>query len=147
MAVGGGRGGGGAAPLLLAVLALAAGAAAWNYRRNAALEAGEYRPYRGYATADLDALIAATEQELAQARRDYQRGPRRPAAGREPALLGDQIREFERVQRASVASRELGGRVLEREAALERLRAERARREPDEGPIARFLRLAFVYRG
>jgi hypothetical protein len=129
------------------LLVIAAGAGTWNYRRNAALEEGEYRPYRGYSTGDLDALIAATEQELGRAQRDYQRGSGQPVRVQEHGFFGDSIREFERVQRLSQNSRELGGRVLERDGALERLRAERARRDPGEGPVLRFLKLAFVYRG
>ncbi len=137
----------GAGPLLLLLLALAAGAGAWNLRRNLALEEAEPRPYRGYSLGDLDALIAATEQELERATRDYRARGGRTVEVPGGRFLGDQIREFERVQRRSQASRELGARVVERGAALERLRAERMRRDPAEGPVLRFLRLAFVYRG
>ena len=84
--------GGGAGPFLVALLLLAGGAGAWNYRRNLALEEGEYRPYRGYATRDLDALIAASEQELGRATRDYRTGAGRPVRVQEGRLLGDQVR-------------------------------------------------------
>jgi hypothetical protein len=127
------------------LLAIAAGAGTWNYRRNLAFEQ-QTRPYLGYSTGELDALIAAYEQELARARRDYRAGAGLPVRVQEGRLLGDQILEFERVQRLSQNRRELGSRVVEREAALERLREERARRDPAEHPVLRLLRLAFVYR-
>jgi hypothetical protein len=49
--------------LLLVLAALAAGGAA-NYRRNLQKEAQEPRPFRSYATADLETLAQAYEREV-----------------------------------------------------------------------------------
>lgn len=114
--------------LLMVLLALLGGLGTWNYRRNVAAEEAEYRPYRGYATEQVEQLLAAYREELAAAEAGRQRAARVRVDVRDGGLVGEQVREFERVQRASRSKRAWGSRVAELEVAVEELEEERARR-------------------
>lgn len=125
------QGGAQIAVLLLVLGGLAAGGA-WNYRRNLAAEraAEAARPLSGYSTGDLEALAAAYRQEIQayEARYASRRGQR--AEARERAYFDEQVREFEKVQRATSRTRAAGGDVAEREAALRDVESELASRGP-----------------
>lgn len=134
------RGGRGALIPLLALLLLLVGAGTWNYRRNLELEALEDRPLRSYAEADLEKLLAAYEQE--QKRVTQRVGATRRAQPKlaPGQLVGENVREFERVQRASRRVREANGDVAETEMMLERIQLELQRRDHERDAMALFLR-------
>ena len=132
--------------LLLLLVAGAAGVGTWNYQRHAAAEAAEYRPFKGYATADLDKLIAAQRSEISRLRprATGARASRTDARG--GGLIGDQVREFERVQRHADRSRALSAQLTDLEVMLDQLEQERAKRGGEgESESARVLRLAFTF--
>jgi len=136
---------GGQLLLLLVLLGMLGGVGTWNYRRNVAAEDRVPRPYRGYSDADLDKLAAAYQMEIDALRKQVERHGGRTTA-RDRAFAGDQIREFERVQRVSGAARELGYRVTERETSLAALEQEKALRAGEGDATRVFLRRLFTYR-
>ena len=123
---------------LTVLLAILAGAGAWNYQRALEAEAATPRPYRGYATADLEALADAYESELEVLRR---RAARKPA-GR-PASGSDGFGEFERVQRQSREVRSVAREISDREIALAAIERERSQRAGESDRIGLFLRRVF----
>ena len=86
---------------LLFLLMLLGGAGGYNYHRNAQAEDAEFRPFGSYADADLDALAAAYEEQLSGGMAQYQKASSKAVTVREGGLLGEQVREFERVQKIS----------------------------------------------
>jgi len=117
--------------LLLVLGALAAGGTA-NYRRNLAREAQEPRPFRSYATADLETLAQAYEREVAALETRYR--ATRAADGGAPKggqLLDETVRAFEQVSARSQAVRGAGAELSMKEATLADVRAEQARRRED----------------
>ena len=134
------NGGRGALIPLLALLLLLGGAGAWNYHRNLERESQEDRPLRGYAEADLEKLLAAYEQEQDRATR--RAGATRRAAPKEAPgqLVGEKVREFERVQRASLRTRDAKGDLAETELMVERIHQELQRRDQERDPMALFIR-------
>ena len=121
------RGGAATSPALLLLLAIAVGIAGWNYQRNLEAERREFRPYRGYAEADLDALIEAysTQLEASETRWNAVSGQRARIA--EKARFDEQVEEFERVQKVSRGSRDVRNRFSDAQATLEELRRGRER--------------------
>ena len=143
-----GRGMGGSQKLLLfLLLGIVAGFGTWNYRRNLEAEQAEPRPFRSYSDNNLAALAAAYQQELDTYAKRYQAatgGKVRVSDGR---LLGDQVREFERVQRLSRSTRALAAGIAEREASLAAIDRENAKRVEESQKLTLFLKRAFVYKG
>ncbi len=135
-----GKGGRGALVPLLVLLLLLVGGGAWNYRRNLERESREDRPLRGYAEADLEKLLAAYEQEQDRAARRAGATPRarqKPASGQ---LVGENVREFERVQRASQRVRDANGDLAESELMVERIQRELQHRDQERDPMALLIR-------
>lgn len=120
---------GSGAILVLLVLG-ALGAGAWNYQRNLALESASRasRPLGGYDTADLEALADAYRSEVAAGAKRWAGTRQERAVARDRAYLDEQVREFEKVQRAASRSRAVGGALAEREAALRDVEQELALR-------------------
>jgi hypothetical protein len=135
----------GSAGLLAVVLALLVGAVAWNYQRNLAAERGEFRPYRSYADADLEALIVAYEQAAEVAGERYEASVARRSEVRGAGDLMGKVREFERVQRAGRSTRSARSEFADARASLEALRQERARRAAERSRLRVFLRRAFSF--
>jgi hypothetical protein len=131
-------------PLLL-LLALLAGGGAWNYQRNTRAEEAVFRPYRGYADADLEMLRAAYEDDLAARSRRFESAAGRSVDVRDRQLLGDQVREFERVQGISQQKRALAGEVATAEGMLDRIRQEIALRKRDRPAYKKYLRRILGY--
>jgi len=127
------RAGFGSAFVLLVIVVAAIGAGAWNYRRNLELERASRaaRPLSGYSTEDLEALADAYRGEVAarSARYDGAKGQR--AEARERAYFDQQVQEFEKVQRQASRTRDAGGELAVREAALRDVEAELAARSGD----------------
>lgn len=122
-------GGARALPLLVLLVALCA-AGGWNYHRNLQAERADQgqRVFAGYGDRDLEQLAEAYRQEIEVARRRYEASRRARPEVQERALVGDGVREFERIQRHSQRSRERTADLAEREARLEEIERELAYR-------------------
>ena len=131
---------------LLVLLGLVGGGGTWNYRRNAAADAAEYRPYRTYSVADLAVLRGAYEEEIESFRRRYTEAARRNVKVSGGRMLAEQIREFERIQRVSRTTRDLGSGVSEREAALTLIAEEEERRAAESDRLMFHLKRAVTFR-
>ena len=139
--MGSGNGGRGALVPLLVLFALLVGGGAWNYHRNLERESREDRPMRGYAEADLKKLLAAYEQEQARLARRAGATPRaqvvQPAAGQ---LVGENVRDFERVQRQSRRVRDANGDLAESELMVKQIERELQYRDQERDPMALLIR-------
>jgi hypothetical protein len=116
MASEGGKGG--TRLLLLVLLGALAGGGAWNYQRNLKQEESIPRPWKGYETAELQALAQAYRQEIEQYSGQWEsaRGERRQAA--DGGGVGDRAKEFDRVQSHGQAVRGLKTQLADREVVL-----------------------------
>jgi hypothetical protein len=131
--------------LLLVLLAILAGGGAWNYQRNLEAEARQPRPYRGYSDEDIEKLVAAYQQEIDALARRYEHESGVRADVRKGGQIGEQLQEFERIQKRSRAVRETGYRLSEREATMKLLEQERAWRARNRDELQTFLRRVFTY--
>jgi hypothetical protein len=129
--------------LLTLLLALLCGAGAWNYRRNVEAEAAVPRPYQSYSEAQLDQLIAASRASLDGLVARYEKVSGHSIQARDQGFVGDQIKEFERVQSLSRSVRGLGYEISESEGLLRELEAEKRRR--GDSAVSLFLRRVFTY--
>ena len=128
------RSGGAGKTALLALLLIALiGGGAWNYHRNYELEqqSRASRPLAGYTTEDLQALADAYRGEISSHAARYDAAKKTHVESRDRAYFGEQVREFEKVQRASNRTREAGAEVAEREASLQKVEAELSARGPE----------------
>jgi hypothetical protein len=132
----------GALALLLAVLV---GGIGWNTHRNLERERAEFRPYRGYTDADLEALLGAYEGESKQSGRRYDAAVDRRAHVQAKGDVMGNVREFERAQRVRLAARDARSDYAEARVSLEALRKESARRAADRSKLDVFLRRAFTF--
>lgn len=132
--------------LLLFFLIGLVGLAAWNYHRNLTAEQNVPRTaFAGVSDADLDLLHAAYRSEVDALKAKGGIGVRARARTTTGGVAGG-VREFERVQRAMRTTREKGYEVAEREAAIEAIEQEKARRQSLRGtPTEIFLRRAFTF--
>ena len=89
-------------------------------------------------------LLRASDETSLQTARGFDSRQSLTAANR--PVLEARVREFERVQRAGRATRELGGQLAEKQATLQLIQAEHTLRGADEGEVAVILRRVFVYR-
>lgn len=135
----------GSAGALVLVLLLLVGTVAWNFHRNLAAESREFRPYRSYAEADVDALIAAYEQAAEKAGSRYDRVVDRRTEAKGTGHVMGNVKEFERVQNAGRATRAAREQYADATASLEALRAERSRRASERSKLRVFLRRAFSF--
>jgi hypothetical protein len=129
--------------LLTLLLALLCGLGAWNYQRNVEAEEAVPRPYRSYSEAQLEQLIAASRVSLESLAARYEKVSGRSIEARDRGFVGDQIKEFERVQSMSRSVRALGYEISESEGLLRELEAEKGRR--GGGALSLFLRRVFSY--
>jgi hypothetical protein len=121
--------------LLLVVLVAAGG---WNFFRNTRIDSAEVRLYRGYSDAELDELISVYQSEIDQRTKAYRQVADRDIVVQERALLGDQVDEFERVQRLTQHRRDLAARVTDNQISLEQLEIEQRKRAADR-PIYKMI--------
>ncbi len=124
---------------LLLVLMIVGGLGAWNYQRNVEAESEVIRPYRAFSGADLAALEAAFRLELVTLDARYERVKGVKYKASDVGFGQAQVDEFERVQRASHARRELGYQAAEGQATLDAVVQERALRERQGPPWQIFL--------
>jgi hypothetical protein len=111
---------GGAIVLLL----LVAGLGAWNYHRNLQIERESEgsRPYRSYASSDLEALRSAYAMELESVRAELaQTKQRRSQISRNQGSIAKNVEQFAQTAHTSSAIREAAGNVAERESQITEL--------------------------
>jgi len=125
---------------LLVLLVILCGAGGWNYHRNLQAENAEERPYRGLNQESLASLAEALEAEVEQLAVGYEAATGRSVTVGSDAMLGERVREFERVQSISHSTRAVGQRLSQSEGSLQRVRLERRRREQDADPVKKHLR-------
>ena len=135
---------GSASPLVLVLVVLVVGVG-FNYQRNLKAEAREFRPYRTYAEADLDALIEASEQAAKSAGRRYDSRVERRSDAHETGHFMGNVEEFERVQAAGRRTREARDSFAGARVSLEELKQERSRRAGERSKLRVFLRRAFSF--
>ncbi len=132
--------------LLLVLIGGAGGVGFWNYQRHIAAENSEPRPFRGYATADLDKMIAAQKGEIVRMRTAVEHARLGHTEARSNGFIAEQVQEFERVHRESSRERELSERLTDLEIMQQQLEKERAKRTGEgESELQRVLRLAFTF--
>jgi hypothetical protein len=119
---------GGQVFLLLILLGILVGGGTWNYKRNLKLEEGEVRPYRSYSLEQLESLKAAYQNEVDRYTQQYHEASSRKVHIREGGMLGEQVDEFERVQRISEGTRAIADRYAKNQVQLEELTKEISRR-------------------
>ena len=90
----------------------------------------------GYESAALEQLASAYQQEIDAYERAYQGVRANRATARETSLLGDAVRELERVQHSGKKVRAAMALVAEREARVVEIRAEQKLRAREELGIA-----------
>ena len=116
----------------------------WNYHQNLEAEKREHRPYRGYSDADLETLreVYAGHADLTNER--YQAALAKPAEARTLSMLGEQIREFERVQGIAVQKRDARDRLADSQANLQLVEQERRKRDQERNVLKLFARRVFT---
>jgi len=136
----------GSVGLLVLVLAALVGLIGWNYQRNVAAEQRVFRPYRGYADADLAALVGAYEGEAERTGNRYDKSvtQRVDAHGGTGLLMGN-VREFERAQAAARRTRDARENFADARAGLEELKKEQLLRAGERSKLQVFLRRAFTF--
>lgn len=103
------RSSGSVAHQVLALLVLAGvvgGFLTWSFQ-----DKKEFRPFAGYSDEQLQELVAAHGDELAERDERYQAIASRPVDVQDHAMLGEKVREFERIQQLSRRTREAGEQV------------------------------------
>ena len=119
---------GGSVITLLLLLAILVGAGAWNYRRNAAVEEDDYRPFRGHSDEAIEQLIDAYEGQHESGSQRFEAAASRKVNVEGKAYFGEQVQEFERVQRISKNTRALRDGLAESQTSLKLLREETSKR-------------------
>ncbi len=117
--------------LIVVVLVALAGAAWFNYQRNAPLDKDlEFRPYSGLSDGDLASLIDAYELDVVTKTQGLGDGPDHSGISRSaPSDFGGKLQAFERFQ-AENARWKAGHRAaVEGKVVIDRLLKERAIRD------------------
>lgn len=131
-------------PALLFLLLLLVGGAAFNYHRNLQAEAQEPRPYRGYTEQELSDLLGAYEGRKEGQSARYQAQASRRVEAKAKSYFDEQVREFERVQRAHRAKAQARDALAGTQVVVKQIRAEQAKREEERDKLMLFLRRAFT---
>jgi hypothetical protein len=129
---------GNSAIMLLLVLAILVGAGAWNYRRNAAVEEDDYRPFRGYTDEAIEQLIDAYENQHERSSKRFEAAASRRVNVEGKAYFGEQVQEFERVQSISQNTRALRDGIAESQTSLKLLREEASHRARERQKLRLF---------
>ena len=129
-------------PLL--VLAILVGAGAWNYRRNAAVEEEDYRPFRGYTDEAIEQLIDAYEDQHERSSKRFEAAASRKVNVEGKAYFGEQVQEFERVQGISKNRRALRDGIAESQTSLKLLRDEASKRARERQKLRLFFERLFT---
>jgi hypothetical protein len=129
---------GGMQPLHLLIILLV-GVGGWNFYTNTQLENAVPRPFQNYSDAGLEQLISQYQGDMDVHNKRYQAATSGPSVRvQERGHLGDQVNEFERVQRISQQRRGMENQVTDRQISLDQLRSEQGKRAADR-PIYRLV--------
>jgi hypothetical protein len=128
----------GSAMVVTLALLLIAGAAGYNYHRNWQAEQVEHgmRPFRAYADQDLRELGAAYRAEVDSRSQSYEALAKRRTKGRATDMLGENIANFEKTQRAADQKRAAAGFMAENQARLREIESELSYRAYTAGGVA-----------
>jgi hypothetical protein len=129
---------------LLLLLAIVGGAGGWNYHQNLEAEKRVYRPYRGYSEADLQTLEDAYSGHTDLTNERYQKTVSKRADARSMPLIGEQVREFERVQGIARQKRDARDRLADSQANLALVEAENRLRAKERDALKLFFRRVFT---
>jgi hypothetical protein len=129
---------GGSLVTLLLLLAILVGAGAWNYRRNAAVEEEDYRPFRGYTDEAIEQLVDAYEGQHERSSKRFEAAAGRKVNVEGKAYFGEQVQEFERVQRISRNTRALRDGLAESQTSLKLLTEESSKRARERQKLRLF---------
>jgi hypothetical protein len=135
---------GGSVITLLLLLAILVGAGAWNYRRNAAVEEEDYRPFRGYTDEAIEQLIDAYEGQHERSSKRFEAAASRKVNVEGKAYFGEQVQEFERVQGISRNTRALRDGIAESQTSLKLLREEASKRARERQKLRLFFERLFT---
>ena len=135
---------GGSVITLLLLLAILVGAGAWNYRRNAAVEEEDYRPFRGYTDEAIEQLIDAYEGQHERSSKSFEAAASRKVNVEGKAYFGEQVQEFERVQGISRNTRALRDGIAESQTSLKLLREEASKRARERQKLRLFFERLFT---
>ena len=127
---------GSAGVVVLVLLILVGGLLGVNYVRNYQIEKKDEqnnRPYLRYAAGDLEMLAEGYRMELAAAEKRYGNGR---VQTRVRHHFGDQIREFERVQKEAHKARDKALDVAQISQDLQEIEAEQQRRGAGAAGVA-----------
>jgi len=124
-------------PIVLVLVVLVA-AGGWNFIRNTRVDNAEMRIYRGYSDAELEQLVSGYESEVDERTAAYRQVADRDIVVRDRAMLGDQVDEFERVQRLSQRRKDVAGQVTDNQISLEQIEIEQRKRVADR-PIYKMI--------
>jgi hypothetical protein len=121
----------GKAGTIAILLAILSGLGAYNYHRNLEAERAERGnpPFAAYDDASLTALMEAYEGEITSIEGRYGALRDSRVAVRDTHLVGDGVREFERVQARVRKQRAVSEELGTREARVAEIREEQAHRE------------------
>ena len=136
---------GGQVFLLLILLGILFGGGSWNYKRNLEIEEAEPRPYRSYSLEQLESLQAAYQKEVDIYTQQYRSASSRKVQIREGGLIGEQVDEFERVQRISQGTRAIADQYAKNQVQLDELVGELSRRASESMSWKVFLRRLTKY--
>ena len=117
--------------IIFLVLVALAGAAVFNYQRNAPLDkALEFRPYAGLSDADLQALIDAYQTDVVQKTQGLGGGPDVGIISRpHPSAFDEKLRAFERFQAENERWKQGHRAAIEGRVIVDRLLKEKAIRD------------------
>ena len=125
---------------LLLLLAIVGGAGGWNFHQNLEAEKRESRPYRSYSEEDLDTLREAYAGHTDLTNDRYQKTVSKRAEARSMSLLGEQVREFERVQVIAREKRDARDRLADSQATLHLIEQEKRKRAQENDALKLFVR-------
>ena len=131
----------------LMLLAGMVGLGAWNFHRNLAAEKQEPRPFGSYSDSEVEALIAAYEEEIASFTRKWEKVNGQKVSVQNFSHRDSRFREFERVQNIGRQAREMTGELAKRHVALNELHEEQAKRVKERQVVLIFLKRLFTYNG
>ena len=136
--------GGGRFLQLLVLLVIVGGGVGWNYHQNLEAEKREDRPYRSYSDEDLETLRDVYSGHKDLTNEHYEKTLARKNEARSMSLLGEQVREFERVQHVARQKRDARDRLADSQANLEQIEKEMQKRAKERDKLKLFLRRAFT---
>jgi hypothetical protein len=125
---------------LILLLAIAGGAGAWNYNKNVEAEDDVYRPFKGYTDQALADLAGAYEAQQKADQKAFDRITSRRVSARGKEYFDEQVREFERVQRAHSGKAEVKARMAESKTTLKLVKEEQRLRAGESDQLALFLK-------